>query len=247
MELKEYLSGMSAALAFSGGVDSAYLLYEAVKSCADVTAYYVRSEFQPEFEYRDALRLANLLGAKLKMLTLSVLCLERVAANPPDRCYHCKNAIFSEIARAAAGDGYSIILDGTNASDEEDDRPGMRALRELGVRSPLRECALTKPEIRELSRKAGLFTWDKPAYACLATRISTGERITVDKLEKTERAESFLHSLGFSDLRVRLRGNTAVIQLKEEQLPDAIEKRSEILRELKQYYDSVTLDLEVRR
>ncbi len=247
MELKEYLSGMSAALAFSGGVDSSYLLYEAVKSCADVTAYYVRSEFQPEFEYRDALKLADQLGARLKVLTLSVLCLDRVTANPPDRCYHCKNAIFSEIARAAALDGYNVIFDGTNASDEEGDRPGMRALRELGVRSPLRECALTKIEIRERSKKAGLFTWDKPAYACLATRIGTGERITGEKLKKTERAEGFLHSLGFSDLRVRLRGNTAVIQLKEEQFPAAAEKRSEILRELGQYYDFVTLDLEVRR
>ena len=122
----------------------------------------------------------------------------------------------------------------------------MRALRELSVRSPLRECGLTKPEIRRLSRKAGLFTWDKPAYACLATRVPAGEQLTAEKLENTERAEDFLFSLGFADFRVRLFNGAARLQLPAEQLPRLLERRAEILSELKKTYRAVVLDLEVR-
>src|SRR5699024_2924376 len=151
-------------------------------------------------------------------LDVDILADETVAANPPDRCYHCKRRIFSAIASAAAADGYTLLLDGTNASDDAGDRPGMRALWELSVRSPLRECGLTKPEIRWLSREAGLFTWDKPAYARLATRVPAGERLTAEKLENTERAEDFLFSLGFTDFRVRLFNGAARLQLPAEQL-----------------------------
>ena len=122
----------------------------------------------------------------------------------------------------------------------------MRAIRELEVRSPLRECGLTKDEIRRLSREAGLFTWDKPAYACLATRISTGEVITREKLERTERAEAFLTKLGFSDMRVRLSSDCARLQLPEDQLWLALEKREEITEELLKYYKAVLLDLSPR-
>ena len=193
MTLTEFFhQNQKAAIAFSGGVDSAYLLYAALQSGADVRAYYVKSAFQPQFELDDARRLAETLSADMRVLDVDILADETVAANPPDRCYHCKRRIFSAIASAAAADGYTLLLDGTNASDDAGDRPGMRALRELSVRSPLRECGLTKPEIRRLSREAGLFTWDKPAYACLATRVPAGERLTAEKLENTERAEDFL-------------------------------------------------------
>ena len=139
-----------------------------------------------------------------------------------------------------------MILDGTNASDDADDRPGMRALKEMEVKSPLRICGLTKAEIRRLSKEAGLFTWDKPAYACLATRIPTGEEITLEKLQATEKAEAFMMSLGFKDFRVRQENGKAKIQVKEEQLPLILKERENVVKELKQYYAAVTLDLEVR-
>lgn len=234
------------AIAFSGGVDSAYLLYAAISAGADVRAYYVKSEFQPEFEYRDAVRLADELHADLKVLDLSVLSSDCVRSNPADRCYHCKQAIFSAIIHQAAGDGFSILCDGTNASDDAGDRPGMRALRELSVLSPLRECGLTKEQIRALSKEAGLFTWNKPAYACLATRIPTGEEITAQKLRATELAEEYLASLGFSDFRVRSREGHARIQLPEAQWPLLLRHRADILAKLKEYYKTISLDLEVR-
>ena len=247
MTLTEFFhENPKAAIAFSGGVDSAYLLYAALQSGADVRAYYVKSAFQPQFELDDARRLAEALSADMRVLDVDILADETVAANPPDRCYHCKRRIFSAIASAAAADGYTLLLDGTNASDDAGDRPGMRALRELSVRSPLRECGLTKPEIRRFSREAGLFTWDKPAYACLATRVPAGERLTAEKLENTERAEDFLFSLGFTDFRVRLFNGAARLQLPAEQLPRLLERRAEILSELKKTYSAVVLDLEVR-
>lgn len=235
-----------AAIAFSGGVDSAYLLYAALQNKAAVTAYYVKSAFQPQFELDDAKKLAEAIGAEMKILPVQVLESAAVAANPPDRCYFCKTEIFSAIREAAHKDGYTLLLDGTNASDDEGDRPGMRALRELTVRSPLRECGLTKPEIRRLSKEAGLFTWNKPAYACLATRIAVGETITAEKLAATEASENFLFSLGFSDFRVRTTQNTAKIQLREADLEKLIANRAAILAELKKYYKNITLDLEVR-
>ncbi len=235
-----------AAVAFSGGVDSAYLLYAARKYAQDVQAYYVKSEFQPEFELEDALRFTQELGTKMKVLNLSVLSVSCVSENPPDRCYHCKKAIFSTIMENAIADGFTILLDGTNASDDAGDRPGMRALKELSVLSPLRECGLTKVRIRQLSKEAGLFTWEKPAYACLATRIPTGEKITQQKLCATEKAEDYLFSLGLSDFRVRSQDGHARIQLPEEQMEPLLKHRQDILNRLKEYYKTVSLDLEVR-
>ena len=196
MDLKDFFrENPKVALAFSGGVDSAYLLYAAGESGASVRAYYVKSAFQPRFELEDARRLAGELGADMRILEEDVLADAQVASNPRDRCYHCKKRLFTAIAKAAAEDGFSVLMDGTNASDDAGDRPGMRALR---------ECGLTKAEIRRLSKEAGLFTWDKPAYACLATRIPTGTEITEEKLCRTERAESYLASVGLRDFRVRM-------------------------------------------
>lgn len=248
MTLQEFFrENPKAALAFSGGVDSAYLLYAAQQCGAQVRAYYVRTAFQPLFELEDARRLAEQLHADMRELTVDILADDTVRMNQADRCYHCKRLIFSEILREAERDGFSVLMDGTNASDDADDRPGMRALRELSVRSPLRECGLTKPEIRKRSREAGLFTWNKPAYACLATRIPTGVEITADKLERTERAEAYLSALGFQDFRVRISGDAARIQVKETQLALVLEQRETILEELKKAYTDVWLDLEVRK
>lgn len=235
-----------AAIAFSGGVDSAYLLYAGLCCGAKLTAYYVKSAFQPQFELDDAERLAKELGAEMKIIRLNVLDFSEIVLNSADRCYFCKKQIFSVIADAAHKDGHSLLLDGTNASDDESDRPGMRALRELAVRSPLRECGLTKAEIRRLSKEAGLFTWDKPAYACLATRLGANEVITQEKLAATEKAETHLSSLGFYDFRIRMAGDVAKIQLREEDFWKLFENRASILSELKKYYENVTLDLEAR-
>ena len=145
------------ALGFSGGTDSAYLLYAGTSLGADVRPYYIKTQFQPAFELADARRLADELGVELTVIEADILADDAVAANPPDRCYHCKRALFTLLAERAASDGYSELIDGTNASDEAGERPGMRALCELGVRSPLRECGLTKTEIRARSRTAGAF------------------------------------------------------------------------------------------
>lgn len=247
MNLKEFFTeNPKLALAFSGGVDSAYLFYAAMKHGVRIRAYYVKSVFQPQFELDDAKRMAGELGADMRILEVDVLGNPAVADNSPERCYHCKKAIFAAIAKAAAEDGYTVLADGTNASDDAGDRPGMRALEELSVRSPLRECGLTKDEIRRLSREAGLFTWNKPAYACLATRIPTGECITEEKLQRTEAAENYLSSIGLTDFRVRLFGNAARLQVTEEQLDLMFEKRTEILGELKKNYSAVLLDMETR-
>lgn len=234
------------AIAFSGGVDSAFLLYVGKCAKADVTAYYVKTQFQPQFEYEDAKRLAEELAVPMKVIKLDILQDEIIKKNPDNRCYFCKQHIFSAILQAAKADGYELVADGTNASDDAADRPGMKALAELSVRSPLRECGLTKDEIRRLSKEAGLFTWDKLAYACLATRIKSGEPVTEEKLKITEAAEGFLTGLGFSDFRVRMIGNMARLQVKKEQFALALEKKEEIVTELKNYYDAVMLDLEGR-
>lgn len=248
MELKQFFKdNPRVAIAFSGGVDSAYLLYAARRYGAAVKAYYVKTAFQPQFELEDALTLASELEVPMQVLPLNILCSDTIAANPPDRCYHCKKEIFSAILSAAKADGFSLLLDGTNASDDSADRPGMKALAELSVRSPLRECGLTKAEIRRLSKEAGLFTHDKPAYACLATRIPTGERITLEKLQTTEAAESWLASLGLRDFRVRMQHGGAKLQVTASGLETVVQNREKIVTELKKYYNSVMLDLEVRK
>lgn len=235
-----------AALAFSGGVDSAYLLWAGKHFGCALTAYYVRTAFQPEFEFQDARRLAEEVGVPLVVVEADVLSVPLAAGNGSDRCYHCKKAIFSLIWETARRDGHTLLLDGTNASDDAGDRPGMRALRELEVRSPLRECGLTKAEIRAQSKKAGLFTWDKPAYACLATRVPTGTAITGEILRRIEGAEDALFALGYTDFRVRLFGGGARIQLPAEQMERALQGRAELVRRLKPYFDTVLLDLEDR-
>ncbi|MGN0335697.1 MAG: ATP-dependent sacrificial sulfur transferase LarE [Lachnospiraceae bacterium] len=247
MKLNEFFAEHPrVAVAFSGGVDSAYLLYAAGQYAKEVQAYYIKSDFQPQFELDDALRIARELGVQMKTIHLDVLADKYIVSNPCDRCYYCKKEIFAAIIEQAETDGFPVLLDGTNASDDADDRPGMKALHELSVLSPLRLCGLTKTEIRRLSQEAGLFTWNKPAYACLATRIPTGEQITEEKLRVTEAAENFLFSLGLNDFRVRRMGNAAKLQVSAAQIGKVIENREIIITELKRYYSAVLLDLEVR-
>ena len=230
--LYEYLQKSPPfALAFSGGVDSAYLLYAAMKNHCQLTAYFIKTPFQPQFELDDALRLAEELSAPLKVLSLDILDREVIISNPADRCYFCKKALFTALTSQAKRDGYTLVFDGTNASDQTDDRPGMKALTELQVLSPLRECGLTKQTIRQLSKEAGLFTYDKPSYACLATRIPTGTRITGNLLNKIETCEQSLAHLGYRDFRIRLLDGCARLQLLESQFPQALRQKNQI-REL---------------
>ncbi len=247
MDIKEFFQRHGkVAVAFSGGTDSAYLLYAAGKFAVTVQAYYVKSAFQPQFELDDAKRIAAELNLPLTVLEVDVLSDADVTSNTSRRCYFCKRRIFTAIREAAIRDGFDVLLDGTNASDEVADRPGMAALAELSVLSPLRLCGLTKADVRRLSKEAGLFTWDKPAYACLATRIPTGQQIDRRLLARTEAAEDFLASLGFRDFRVRTFGESARIQLVAGQLPLLMHHRREILERLGKEYGGVLLDLETR-
>ena len=234
------------ALGFSGGVDSAYLLYAGVKAGADIRPYFIKTAFQPVFELADAQKLAAGLGVEVTVLELDALADPRVAANPADRCYYCKQNLFRTLKDRAIADGYPVLLDGTNASDEAGDRPGMRALAELSVRSPLRECGLTKAEIRARSREAGLFTWDKPAYACLATRVPAGETITADILARVEGAEDALFRLGYTDFRVRVFHGATRLQLPRGQMERAVREAEELRQALKPYFTPILLDLEGR-
>ncbi len=243
MTLQEFFQQHpKCALGFSGGVDSAYLLHAARVCGADVRAYFVKTPFQPAFELEDARRLAP----ELVVLELDVLSDITIADNPVDRCYHCKNRIFSRIQEAAAKDGYPVLLDGTNASDSREDRPGMAALEEHGVLSPLRLCGLTKDAIRRLSKEAGLFTWNKPAYACLATRIPTGTAIDRKTLRKIEEAENALAQLGYSDLRVRIFHGAARVQLMRSQFPNDLNAYMQLQTALSPYFDTILLDLNGR-
>ena len=247
MTLQEFFTEHpKAALGFSGGVDSSYLLYAGIKAGADIRPYFIKTAFQPEFELEDAKRLCAQLGAELYIIELDALANPDVVKNPANRCYYCKTGLFGTLQQRAKADGYTVLLDGTNASDDAGDRPGMKALTEMSVLSPLRLCGLSKAQIRELSREAGLFTWDKPAYACLATRVPTGEAITEALLARVEGAEQVLFSLGFTDFRVRVFYDAARVQLKPAQMQQALSRRSEILENMKPYFKIVLLDLNGR-
>lgn len=176
------------AVAFSGGCDSAYLLAAAKRAGCEVGAYLMATAFQPAFEQADAWRLAEELGVGLVVVEADVLAHPDVCANGPDRCYRCKGLIFGALAQAAAGDGFPVLADGTNASDDPARRPGFRALAEQGVASPLRRAAMTKEAVRAASRRLGLFTADKPRFSCLAAHVPTGEPITAARLDEAARS-----------------------------------------------------------
>lgn len=247
MTLDEFFkSHPKVALAFSGGVDSSYLLYAAVHAGADVQPYFVKGQFQPTFEMEDAMRLAGELGVSLKIMHVDALSSPTVVANPADRCYYCKQVVFNTLWNAARADGYEILMDGTNASDDAGDRPGMKALAELGVTSPLKDAGLVKSEIRRLSREAGLFTWDKPSYACLATRVATGDPLSNDLLSRIEAAEGNLFALGFTDFRVRIFHGAARLQVPAAQWEKAMEMRDAVRAALLPYFPVVLIDTMTR-
>jgi uncharacterized protein len=212
--LGEILRGYGrAAVAFSGGADSSFLCAVARAELGEgAVAITIVSPMLPASELEDARKVAALVGIRHILVEAGDI-EEEVAVNPKDRCYHCKKREFGSIALAARENGIGIVLDGTNVDDEGDYRPGMLAIAELGVASPLRAAGLSKADIRELSRRLGLPTWDKPAFACLASRIPYGERIDAAKLGRIEKAEDYLRSLGFRQFRVRSHGDIARIEV----------------------------------
>ncbi len=243
MTLREFFEeNPVCAVAFSGGVDSAVLLSAAAAYGRKTAAYFVRTVFQPGFELEDARETAGRLGVELRVLEVDILAVPEVAANPADRCYYCKRALFARLLEEAARDGFPVVLDGCNASDDAGDRPGMRALAELGIRSPLRECGIGKIEVRRMAREAGLRVWDKPSYACLATRVPAGTAISAAALGRVERGETALMALGFSDLRLRLRGEDGLLQVRAGQLELARRLLPEIREHLAGDFRTVLLD-----
>lgn len=243
MLLKQYFTEHNrVVLGFSGGVDSAFLLAAAQQAGAAITPIFIKTPFQPAFELADAKRLADQLDIPLEILEADPLTDQQIAGNDARRCYWCKRMLFSLLRDRAQQLGATLI-DGTNASDPEDDRPGMQALRELGAQSPLRLCGLTKEEIRQLSREYQLFTWDKPSYACLATRIPTGTPIDSATLQKIEGAEQALVSLGFSDFRVRVFHGAVRLQLLPSQWQMSDQMRQKVTQAVNRYFDTVLLDM----
>ena len=237
------------AVAFSGGVDSTLLLRLALETLGrdQVLAVLADTPSLPRSERDEALRLADRLGAPCLTVDPGELDDPVYAANPPDRCYHCKRRLFAAMIRAAAERGFTHVLDGNNADDAADTRPGRRALQELGVASPLLEAKLTKAEIRAISRRLGLPTADKPALACLASRIPYGTPVTRAILAQIERAEEVLHAAGFALCRVRHHGDVARIELAPEALPRLLDAalREQVTRELRAAgYRYVALDLQ---
>lgn len=247
MELKGFFEKHpKIALGFSGGVDSSYLLYAAKKYGADVKPYFIKTQFQPQFELDDAFEVAAQIGTDFEIIEYDSLGSEAVAVNDKNRCYYCKKNIFGIIAENAFKDGYDTVIDGTNASDIESERPGMRALGEMRVLSPLRMCDITKDDVRKLSRAAGLVTWDKPSYSCLATRVGKGERLNTETLKKIEAVEKALMNLGFSDFRLRVSGGEAKLQVKSEQMQLVIDMKEEIKSTARELFNGIALDLEGR-
>ncbi|MBI2862184.1 MAG: ATP-dependent sacrificial sulfur transferase LarE [Chloroflexi bacterium] len=237
----------SAIVAFSGGVDSSFLLKVCVDELGErALAVTAVSASIPPSEVAEARRIAQGMGARHLLINTDELANPQYTANSPMRCYFCKNELFSDLRQVAEQQGIAAILDGFNADDVGDFRPGMKAAREAGVRSPLLEAGLTKAEIRSLSQAMGLSTWDKPALACLSSRVPYGQFITPEKLMQIDAAEQFLRQLGFRQVRVRHHGDMARIEVPPEERArffegDIAERVQERLRELGFTY--VALDL----
>ena len=236
---------MPLAVAFSGGVDSTYLLHEAVKAGKEkVTALIMKTPSVPERELDEAVTFCKSRGISFFVLPADPFSVAGFRENGRDRCYICKHFLFSALLEKAKEEGIPFVADGTNADDTKEFRPGLKALKELDIRSPLAEAGLTKKEIRELSEKEGLPTWNKPSFSCLATRFPYGEELTVEKLRRTEAAENLLADLGFTQRRVRVHGNLARIEVLPAEIPLLLERRDMIssrLEELGFLYTTVDL------
>ncbi len=234
------------AVAVSGGVDSAALLCLAKEYAEEVCAYFVRTPFQPDREMKDAMLCALSLGVQIRTPYIDVLTDSKIASNPENRCYYCKKRIFTVIKETAAADGFDIVLDGTNATDDVSDRPGMQALKELGILSPLRLCGITKAEARRIAAAYCMTVSDKPSYACLATRIPANTPITNELLERTDKAERNLIQLGFRDFRVRWEDGNARLELSNADFKLLGDLHESVYEILTRYYQRAFVDLKAR-
>ncbi|HWR60028.1 MAG TPA: ATP-dependent sacrificial sulfur transferase LarE [Clostridia bacterium] len=234
-----------AVVAFSGGVDSTFLLKVAAEVLGDkVIAVTANSETYPKRELEEARLFAKAQGIKHIVIETLELEIAGFADNPPDRCYYCKHELFSKLMGIAKDNGIKFVLDGSNFDDRNDHRPGMIAARELGVLSPLKEAELTKEDIRGLSRELGLSTWNKPSFACLSSRFPYGTRITPEKLAVIGEAEDFIRDLGFKELRVRHHDSIARIEVGKADLAGIVAHADEITAKLKALgFLYVTLEL----
>ena len=232
-----------SAVAFSGGVDSSLLVALARDAYGEGTlALTVAAPQMARWEIEEARQLARSLGVRHRVVELPLL--PAIRDNPPERCYLCKRALFRELRSVAALAGLVRLLDGTNRDDLGDHRPGLRALAELEISSPLAECGLTKADVRGLSRRLGLPTWDKPAYACLLTRLPHGAKVTEETLSRIEAAERLLIDLGYRGVRVRTHGDLARIEIEPEQHARLLAQAGTIAARLQGLgYRQVTLDL----
>ena len=209
------------AIAFSGGVDSTFLLKVAHDTLGDrAIALTADSPVYPRSEIEEAANLARRIGARQIVIEVNQLEQHEFAANPPERCYHCRRVLYGRLLDEAKQQGCRTLVDGANADDADDYRPGMRAAAEAGVRSPLLELGITKEMVREMSRSLNLPTADKPSYACLASRIPYGTEISKSNLAMVEQAEEFLHTLGFRQIRVRWHGSVARIEAPASQIEE---------------------------
>lgn len=247
-KLREIIAGCGKlAVAFSGGVDSSFLLKAAHDVLGDrVLAVTADSVFIPRAEIHEARDFCQIQGIRQRIVRIDVLSVAGVKDNPADRCYHCKRGIFERMLSAAADDGIAVVAEGSNVDDEGDYRPGMRAIQELSVRSPLKEAGLNKAEIRELSRRLGLNTWDKPSMACLASRVPYGEELNCEKLRRVEQAEESLHGLGIVQCRVRCHGMLARIEVLPADFNKILQEpaRTKLIDSFKQFgFSYVSLDL----